>query len=405
MASEKSMSEAVQQPEASAMIEALKRTLVSMANELEEAKGKLTQAESTLEVEKREHQLTTTKLTTLLRKRTAQAGAPAPTEDASMADVGVLHQQIGILQQQLRSSQQSELQMREQLTSAHASYEKLRMLTLDGFRAQREAAVGGTSTGAPAAAAAAAAAPAVCVESSPTTSIAPPMAPQAVRDAVRMALQPQRAPPSVLCAELWRRPTEHAQPRVGMPRSRSDLSSSIGDHHVPGAAAASSPARRGSGAATLGGAPMSRSMSEMSVPKAPRSDHARMGATALAMLGAAGSANLPSSTLPCCAPSSVLPSARVNALAPAAAASALAACSAVPTVPLVKQISLPLPVAAATVESDTQNAAQNSMPSPLPSPLPLTSKVSFGYVKGAISVEPPKRQRTTVSSISPRQSL
>ena len=39
------------------------------------------------------------------------------------------------------------------------------------------------------------------------------------------------------------------------------------------------------------------------------------------------------------------------------------------------------------------------------SPIDVLSKMPFGYAHGAISVEPPKRQRTTISSVvnSPRQ--
>ena len=63
--------------EAAAMIEALKRKLFQYATELQTTKDTLSSLEGTLEVEKREHQLTTTKLSSLLRKRSAQA-PPTP---------------------------------------------------------------------------------------------------------------------------------------------------------------------------------------------------------------------------------------------------------------------------------------------------------------------------------------
>ena len=64
-------------PDAAAMIDALKRKLVATATELQSANDKLATVSGELEVEKREHQLTTTKLSSLLRKRSAQPQQPA----------------------------------------------------------------------------------------------------------------------------------------------------------------------------------------------------------------------------------------------------------------------------------------------------------------------------------------
>jgi hypothetical protein len=111
--------------DAPAMIDALKRKLVECANELSSANEKLASVNSALEMEKREHQMTTTKLSTLLRKRSAQP-PPSAHDEAAVTDVGLLHQQIGMLQQQLRSGQEKEAQLREQLTLSAQQYEKVR---------------------------------------------------------------------------------------------------------------------------------------------------------------------------------------------------------------------------------------------------------------------------------------
>jgi len=338
-------------------------------------------------VEKREHQLTTTKLTALLRKRAAAS------DNEPAADIGLLHQQIGMLQQQLRSSQEKETQLRSELSVSTQQYEKLRQLTLEGFRAQRAELPLAMSTVASVSAQAPAAAPdpmlqtrevaPLAVPSMPTgapdggrpidtaasePATAAPVAaavlstvpnrapPTAVVEALRMALQPQRLSSDMVCAQMWRRPSNHAQPRVGMTRSRSDLSSAAGDVTVEGAAHAASVGGSLKGASPsvtvsevqprpLSGAPMRRSVSEL----APVAARARLG-------------GLPS------------PVAADGAPAPVA--------SAIPT---------PSPLA-----------------SPLSNPLTLANgggAASFGYpyVKGAICVEPPKRQRTVISVVqSPR---
>ena len=68
-------------PDASAMIDALKRKLLQCANELQAAKERLNSKEGELDVEKREHQLTTSKLTALLRKRAAAPPPAAPPRE------------------------------------------------------------------------------------------------------------------------------------------------------------------------------------------------------------------------------------------------------------------------------------------------------------------------------------
>lgn len=376
--------------EQGAMIEALKRKLIETNEQLLEAKSQLTTTESTLEVEKREHELTTTKLSLLLRKRSHQA--TALHDDNMTTDVGQLHQQIAVLQQQLRCSQESETQLRTELSASAAQYEKLRLLTLEGFRSQRQVTdptaspTGGLlEAAAVAAATAAAAAPA----SAPATAAKSPM-PQSMADALRMAMLPPRHAPSLPCTELWRRPSEHATPRVGMPRSKSDMSAvnamAPSDRFVM---------RRGSGllgGGLLSGAPMHRSISEMT-------PDLRAGMAGLACPRGAG--NAPSQ----------------NAAAPAASAEPVAA-GASACDPSMAQ----LPVASATVEMSVApatgapavaaavNTGGIGSPKVLgaanPSPVDVISKVPFGYAKGAICVELPKRQRTTVSSVmaSPRMS-
>ena len=221
-----------EQLEATQMVDALKRKLVQCANELHSTQERLSLTNATLEVEKREHQLTTRKLSSLLRKRSASA-----QEEPASTDLALLHQQICVLQQQLRCSQESEGQLREQLSTSSLQYEKLRLLTLEGFRSQRA-----ESSAAPAADENTPAQPLLAATDpthaetpqtpGPPAAAAPATprrqsAPAAAMAAVRVALQPQvRISSDVLCAQLWRRPSEHAQPRVGLPRSKSDL---VGD--------------------------------------------------------------------------------------------------------------------------------------------------------------------------------
>lgn len=175
-----------------------------------------------------------------------------------------------------------------------------------------------------------------------------------------MALQPQQPSAEMVCSQMWCRPSSHAQPRVGMTRSRSDLASAFppaSDVTAEGGAAPSA-----SVGASKKGTPASRTVSEgqrRPLPGAPmRRCVSELDPAARARVG------------------SGLPSPAADA-APALAAGG----GTVPT---------PSPLA-----------------SPLSTPLALANGGggSFGYpyVKGAICVEPPKRQRTVVSVVqSPR---
>ena len=70
----------VEEPSAQAQIAALKRKLIDMDRSLNGARDQISGLEKALDMEKREHQLTTSKLTVLLKKRSAacaQCAAPA----------------------------------------------------------------------------------------------------------------------------------------------------------------------------------------------------------------------------------------------------------------------------------------------------------------------------------------
>jgi len=206
------------------MIEALKRKLVETANNLDTTRDRLRSITAELEVEKREHQLTTSKLMSLLRKRSAQT-LTVETSSGGAVDVSFLHQQIGLLQQQLLCTQEQERELREQ-------YEKLRLMTLEGFRVQREVlAAEKQKEAAEEACPPLSTSPSSEGTTEPTVELSTPLVterspPAAVLEAVKMALQaPASRDSSNLerCASVWRRPAEHAEPRVGMVRSRSDL--------------------------------------------------------------------------------------------------------------------------------------------------------------------------------------
>ena len=62
-------------PSQDAMIEALKRKLIETNDGLLEARSRLSSMESVLDIEKREHEKTTSKLSLLLRKRAQQVGS------------------------------------------------------------------------------------------------------------------------------------------------------------------------------------------------------------------------------------------------------------------------------------------------------------------------------------------
>ena len=345
------------------MIDALKRKLVSTASDLDGCRAQLTQAESVLEVEKREHQLTTTKLTSLLRKRAH--GISATEESAQKStDVGLLHQQVSILQQQLRCAQQAEMQMRERLSASHGAYEKLRLMTLEAFRAQREVAGVPSVLGATGADS----------KASATATAGPPgSGPSAVVDAVRMALNPPRElSPAAICAELWRRPTEHAQPRVGMPRSRSDLSVTTGmDATLPALRAADV-----DGHPLSLGAPLGRSRSELAT-------QSRFGGAGLSAMDTGDSL-----------------ASRIQSSLARTAAGRLSQSASLDSEEAI-------PVASATIDSKPLgNINQKGLHDMSPVDV-IGGNMPFGYAQGAITIEPPKRQRacSVIQSVvqSPRQ--
>lgn len=420
--------------EQSAMIDALKRKLIETNEALLESRSRLSSTEGRLEMEKREHELTTSKLSLLLRKRTHQS--TTPHDENVTTDVGQLHQQIAVLQQQLRCAQENETHLRAELATSASQYEKLRLLTLESFRAQRIAAdpsaspTGGLLEAATIASAiASASAPA---SSAPTSGSNPAAgntqtssAPPVLLDAVRMALQPPKQAPTPLCAELWRRPTEHAMPRVGLTRSKSDMSAVTGDGshsllnglngQVGASASATSGMRRGSGLRTgapLVGAPMQRSVTEMTPHM--RGGTAAGAVVAQATTAAAGAAagggghtdgqsrivaphampNATSAPSSCAAQPAEVVSTKPSDGAQGAGATARGSPACDPAV-------AGLPVATATIECSQSVGSASPKLSSNPSPVDVINKVPFGYAKGAICVELPKRQRTTVSSMMP----
>lgn len=336
------------------MIDALKRKLVECANELQQTKEKLDTVGGALEMEKREHQLTTTKLTLLLRKR--QTSAAAAVQDEATTDVGLLHQQIGLLQQQLRCSQEKEVQLREQLSSSAQQYEKLRLVTLEGFRAQRTPEPNSSAaadTNGEGSCTSAACETDKADGSVPAASKRSP--PSAVVEAVRLALQPHPRLPNEVSAsaQMWCRPAEHAQPRVGLTRSRSDLATTTDLSTAPASAAPSGAARRAA-------VPMSRAASDLSALSS--------SAFAAAAKASAGSSSQPVSP-PVDSPS--------------------------PTLRKLPNVQLPSP--------NMLSAGTPASPIALDGRDRFHTGSGFGYARGAISVEPPKRQRTVTSVMhSPR---
>ena len=116
------------------MVEALKRKVVDLDKELQTSVERISSIEHTLEVEKREHQLTTSKLSVLLKKRSAAA---ANLNDEPPTDVCSLRHQIGCLREHLAASQVRESRLQEVYANLARQHERLRVLTLEGFRAQR----------------------------------------------------------------------------------------------------------------------------------------------------------------------------------------------------------------------------------------------------------------------------
>ena len=364
-----------------AMLEALKRKLVTTATELQSTVDRLASKEGELEMEKREHQLTTTKLTTLLRKRSS-AGSDTPNSNNSntprdehaTTDVGLLHQQIGMLQQQLRASQEKEAQMRTQLAASAEQYEKLRLLTLEGFRAQRAADHAAASQqqqqsapdlAEPDASTQSASSPTTTDEEQtqhaaattttpaastagavPATPAALKQQPSAIVEAVRLALQPLPRPHAELSysAQMWRRPAEHAQPE-GHAAVAFDRRASRARANQPLSRSASGV----SAAARV--APLAGTTNQ------PQPQRLRVSASLSSLVTAAAHHTNPSPTV------------GPEGSEAAASASVLASPGAVTASPVMQS----------------------------------RTSVPFGYKEGAICVEPPKRQRTVSTVLhSPR---
>lgn len=210
-----------------AEMDALRLKVLSLSSQLHAALERETSIQTTLDTEKREHQLTTTKLSTLLRKRSIPSNA---NDDGPATDIGSLRQQIGSLREQLLASQKREGRLQEQLSNMVHQHETLRVLTLEGFRSHRASecpAVEAEKGAAPASSSIeiAAADAALPDNEVPTGGENAQVLSAAVREAVRLALQPlpftHSASTDSLQLSSWRMPTNHAQPRVGMPRSLS----------------------------------------------------------------------------------------------------------------------------------------------------------------------------------------
>lgn len=263
-----------------AMVAALKRKLIECDTVMKSSFDRAEGLEQSLQMEKREHQLTTAKLSQLLKKR-----GSSPTAADMEKEAKTLKQHVSLLQQQLLLSEEREQKLRHQLSTSIAQYQQLRGIKLDEISAARtlntvqsSPVLGGRKRSAPGAdaptgtvaapvastaAAPVAAVPAVAIavayewmanppsksvpvaeakKDSAASDVAPteapsvppaPSEPSSDDDAAALdklvvermaAIDPARqiTPPEQLCQSMWRsRVTEHAEPRVGMPRSLS----------------------------------------------------------------------------------------------------------------------------------------------------------------------------------------
>lgn len=249
------------------MVSALKRKLIECDTAMKSSFDRAEGLEQSLQMEKREHQLTTAKLSQLLKKR-----GSSPTAADMEKESKTLKQHVSLLQQQLLLSEEREQKLRQQLSTSIAQYQQLRGIKLDEISAARtlhtvqsSPVLGGRKRPAPGAdaptgtvaatvattvAAPVAAVPAVAVavavpvaeakkDSAASGVVAPTEAPtlppassepSSDDDAAALdklvlermaAIDPARqiTPPEQLCQSMWRsRMTEHAEPRVGMPR-------------------------------------------------------------------------------------------------------------------------------------------------------------------------------------------
>ena len=100
-------------PTESQMIEALKRALYESEGALRGLRGEVASLEASLTMEKREHQLSTSKLSQLLKKRVG-SGSNGDADKELVA----LKQHVLMQQQQSRLASEREEHLRQQLSSA-----------------------------------------------------------------------------------------------------------------------------------------------------------------------------------------------------------------------------------------------------------------------------------------------
>ena len=207
------------EPSHTDVIEALKRKIVDLCSKLQSAEDARASMELKFDVEKREHVLTTSKLSTMLKKR---ATATHSAVDEPPTDVCSYRQQIGQLREQLAQSQDREGRLEQQYNILARKHETLRQLTLEGFRSHRSTAPADS----PAAESPAGEARGEHAHNDAAPAGTAPSQSAAVGAALRLAMQPvalSRSPSDVgTCPPIQPPETGHAQPRISaMPRSTS----------------------------------------------------------------------------------------------------------------------------------------------------------------------------------------
>ena len=111
---QESSSTSSETPSESAMVCALKRTLIEQDSALKSAQRRNDELENSLTMEKREHQLTTAKLSQLLKKR-GNSGGGGPDHEKEVAS---LRQHVSLLQQQLLLAEEREGKLSQQLSAS-----------------------------------------------------------------------------------------------------------------------------------------------------------------------------------------------------------------------------------------------------------------------------------------------
>ena len=134
-------------------------------------------------------------------------GAISPSDMGSHSDLYHLRQQFNILQQELRLSQARESLLQAKLAASESRFEKLRVLTLEGFQSQRTDARSEQME---------------VTASAPSDGAKQPSA--VIQEAVRIASQSSsHSVPAPMressCGWIYPSPRPHSQPRVGMIRS------------------------------------------------------------------------------------------------------------------------------------------------------------------------------------------